>query len=237
MDAERILGALVGGALLRGLAGGGRHRHRHRRRGGAFLPTPGMRGMLGMGALGVAIAAFDHFARQQKMAGRQTFSGGPAPGAPGVAPPPPPPPPPPPGSSARTAPPPPSAAAPAAGEEEALLMVRAMIAAANADHELDAEERARILSTIEESGASEDDRATLLAELERPLDIAALAARATSPALRRDVYLASEMAIDADTRAEQSYLARLARELGLDPAQVDELRRMLRESRREPSAS
>ena len=43
-----------------GGSGTGRHR-RHVRRGGGSLLGPGMKGMLGMGALGVAIAAFDHF--------------------------------------------------------------------------------------------------------------------------------------------------------------------------------
>jgi uncharacterized membrane protein YebE (DUF533 family) len=102
-----------------------------------------------------------------------------------------------------------------------------MIAAANADHELDDDERQRIVRAVEESGAGADDRRLLLDELERPLDVATLAAQATTPALRREVYLASEMAIDADTKAEQNYLARLAQKLGLDDAQVAELRRTI----------
>jgi uncharacterized membrane protein YebE (DUF533 family) len=112
-------------------------------------------------------------------------------------------------------------------EEEALLMLRAMIAAANADHELDAEERRRIVRAVEESGLSETEKNLLLDELERPMDLAALAAKADTPALKRDVYLASEMAIEADSRAEQNYLARLAKQLGLDDAQVAELRRLI----------
>ena len=78
MDPERILGALVRDALMGG-GGMGRHRRhlpRRRRSGGSVL-GPGMKGMLGMGALGVAIAAFDHFMKQQKGAGAQSFAGAP----------------------------------------------------------------------------------------------------------------------------------------------------------------
>ena len=57
-----------------------------------------------------------------------------------------------------------------------------------------------------------------------------IAAKATTPALKRDVYLASEMAIDADTKAEQNYLARLAKQLGLGDEQVKERGRILAEA-------
>ena len=211
MNPERILGALVRDALMGG-SGMGRHR-RHVRRGGGSLLGPGMKGMLGMGALGVAIAAFDHFTKQQK-AGAGAFTG-----TAGVAPPLPPLPP---------LPPPPPASV--AKEQEALLMIQAMIAAANADYELDAEERARIVRTMEESGLDPAERTALLAELEKPLDMATLAAKANTPALKRDVYLASEMAISADTKAEQNYLARLAKQLGLGDEQVAELRKILAEA-------
>ncbi|HVS08343.1 MAG TPA: DUF533 domain-containing protein [Planctomycetota bacterium] len=238
MAAERLLGALVRQALGGGRRGlRGTHRGRRGRRGG-LLGAGGMKGALGMGALGIAIAAFDHFARQQKAAGAQSFSGTPPPSGRSTVPPPPPGrgprtlPPPPSGASPRDLPPPPPPppAAPGAGEEEALLLVRAMIAAANADHELDDDERGRILRAVEESGLDEAEKALLLEELERPMDLATLAARATTPALKRDVYLASQMAIELDSRAEQNYLTRLARELGLDQAQVEELRQLLIEA-------
>jgi uncharacterized membrane protein YebE (DUF533 family) len=184
--------------------------------------APGMKGMLGMGALGVAIAAFDHFMKQQKGSGSQSFAGAapppPAASAAGAVAPPPLPPLPP--------LPPPPAASPAK-EQEALLMIQAMIAAANADYELDAEERERIVRTMEEAGLDETERRVLLAELEKPVDLATLAAKANTPALRRDVYLASEMAINADTKAEQNYLARLAKQLGLSDGEVKELRKIL----------
>jgi uncharacterized membrane protein YebE (DUF533 family) len=232
MNPERILGALVRDALMGG-SGMGRHRRHARRGGGGSLLGPGMKGMLGMGALGVAIAAFDHFAKQQK-AGGQSFTGAPpaslspggspvatSPVRPAAVSPPPLPPLPP-------LPPPPAAST--AKEQEALLMIQAMIAAANADYELDAEERERIVRTMEESGLDQAERNVLLAELEKPLDLAMLAAKATTPALKRDVYLASEMAINADTKAEQNYLARLAKQLDLGDEERNELRKILAEA-------
>jgi hypothetical protein len=246
MNAERILGALVRDAL----GGGGRRTQRGRRRrgGGGSLLGGGMKGMLGMGALGVAIAAFDHYTRQQKTPGAQSFGGNypppPSPPAGGATqpghggvtpplPPLPPLPPPPQGSSGRSgsasgSPPPPAPpSSPASTEDEALLMVRAMIAAANADHDLDAEERARIIRAVEESGVSDAEKKLLMEELERPMDIAALAARAPTPELKRELYLASELAIAVDSRAEENYLARLAKQLGLDAQAVAELRDLL----------
>jgi hypothetical protein len=252
MNAERLLGALVREAMGGGSRGLHRGRSRSRHRGGSFLGaggmTGGMKGMLGMGALGVAIAAFDHYMKQ-KGGGGQSFAAAPPPStagsaggftapsstAGGI-----PPPPPPAGTSARVPPPPPPPGSPtrapastgstdggSSENAEAILLVRAMIAAANADHELDADERQRILHAVEESGAGESEKKFLLEEMERPLDVATLAAQATTPVLKREVYLASEMAIVADSKAEQNYLARLARQLGLDDAQVAELRKMI----------
>ena len=45
--------------------------------------------------------------------------------------------------------------------------------------------------------------------------------------LARQVYLASLMAIEVDTAAEQAYLGRLARSLKLSEAEVIELEEML----------
>ena len=67
----------------------------------------------------------------------------------------------------------------------------------------------------------------LLAELESPLDLAALTSRVSTEEMAREVYLASLMAIDVDTPAEIKYLARLAERMGLDDKEVAELEAML----------
>ena len=61
-------------------------------------------------------------------------------------------------------------------EENAKLMIRAMIQAAKADGEIDAEERAKIMDHL--SDASEDEIAFVEAELAAPVDVDALAAAA-----------------------------------------------------------
>ena len=220
MNAERLLGSLVRSAM-RGGRSRSRRRSRRRRR---SLLSGGMKGAVGLGALGVAMAAFEHFTSGDKAGDR--FTGG----ATRATPPPPLPPtaagaPPPPPPATTAVPPPPSVASDTGAE--AVLLVRAMIAAANADHDLDDEERGRLLAAIEEAGLGEEERRFLSAELESPLPMGELAARVDSPELARQVYLASRMAIEVDTGAEENYLRRLAERLDLGPDQVEELERML----------
>lgn len=187
-------------------------------------------GTLALGALGVAIAAFEHYTKK----GEDSFPTGGGATAPAAAPPPPPPPP---GSAdVPPPPPPPPGAAPAGGDRqaEALLLVRAMIAAANADYDLDDQERARIEKALDEAGLDAEERTFLVAEMEAPWDIARLCSEVTSPELARSVYLASLMAIEVDSRAEENYLARLAEKLGLGEEEVAELRESLPTEELEP---
>jgi hypothetical protein len=202
-----------------------------------------------MGALGVAIAAFEHFTNQEKTSA--AFAGAkPATPQPPLPPLPPLPdassaspslpPPPPPGSAAMPPTPSPGinldeqsaeatqdSATTQERSGESLLMVRAMIAAANADHEVDEEERNRILDALDSSDLGAEERQFLLTEIESPIPITALAAEAATPDLARQVYLASLMVIEIDTAAERAYLARLARELRLSAVEVEELEEML----------
>ena len=98
-------------------------------------------------------------------------------------------------------------------EENAKLMIRAMIQAAKADGEIDAEERAKILDHL--TDASDEEMAFVEAELDAPLDVTALAG-ATDRNMREQVYSTSLMAIRVDSPAEQTYLDQLAQALGLD---------------------
>lgn len=219
IDAERMLGSLVRNAMRggRGLGRRGRGKRGRKGLGGAILGGAG-KGALALGALGVAMAAFEHLSGKQATASQ--FSGSrpaPPPASPPAALPPLPPLP-------TGAPPPPPP--PPQQQQDALLLVRAMIAAANADHELDAAEQDRILDALAEAEASEEDKAFLLQEIEEPIDLAALAASATTPELASQIYLASCLAIDVDTRAERNYLDRLARRLGLEPERARELERL-----------
>jgi len=110
---------------------------------------------------------------------------------------------------------------------EAILVLRAMVAAANADHELDTEERARIERATTDAGVSEDERQFLRTEMEHPWSLTKFAESASSPELAREVYLASLMAIDVDSAAAARYLRKLAERLGLDQMAVEELEGLL----------
>ena len=106
---------------------------------------------------------------------------------------------------------------------EAELMIRAMIEAAKADGQIDAEERRRILTCLRDAGTADSDRDALIAAMSGPPDLDALVARVTNPELAREVYAASLLAIEDDQPSEQLYLARLADRLKLAPEVVAEL--------------
>lgn len=112
----------------------------------------------------------------------------------------------------------------AMAEENAKLMIRAMIQAAKADGEIDAEERAKIMEHL--GDATKEEIAFVKAELDAPLDIGALASEATE-ATKGQVYAAALMTITADTPAEKTYLSGLAKALGLDGAKVAQIHQMM----------
>lgn len=219
LDAQKLLGSL----LSQGLG----------RKGGL-----GGKAALGMGALGIAVAAYEHFsqARNEQASPPPTPGAGGATPPPatvprGAAPPPPPPgtarqsaaPPPPPGTTAATdaAPRPPAAAAPQApgvtsnDDGNAVLLVRAMIAAANADGTIDASEQAAIIGRLVDAGLGKEEREFVLQELATPPALEDLLEDVSTPELARQFYAVSLLAIDVDTERERGYLATLAERLGL----------------------
>ncbi len=107
-------------------------------------------------------------------------------------------------------------------EEEQVsgLMVRAMIQAARADGEIDAEERASLMEVIGEADAEET--AFIERQMAEPLDPEGLA-RDTPRGHEIEVYTASVVAIEPDNRAEAEHLDRLARALGLEKGVVNEI--------------
>ncbi len=205
-DPERLLGQMIGGAL--GGAFGGRGGSR---RSGFRTGNIAGKAQLGIGLLGVAMAAWEHYSSSQAQ-------GAVRPGAPMS-----PPPPPPPRQSATSAPayapgpPPPPPAAPVdARGRDMLLMVQAMIAAAAADGRIDDEERNGIHARAESAGLDAQTRAFLQRELDAPRSLEAIVA-AARPEIAGDLYAASAFAISIDTDAERAWLDRLAAGLGLTP--------------------
>jgi uncharacterized membrane protein YebE (DUF533 family) len=120
-----------------------------------------------------------------------------------------------------------TAAAPAAIDDtKALLLIRAMVAAANADGEISAEERHAILSRLDAAGAGPEEHRIVEAELRTPCSIDALVREVRDPDTAAEVYLASTLAIRVDTEAERAYLQYLASRLNLTPDQRQELDRL-----------
>lgn len=226
-NAEKLLGGMLGNAMGKG-------------KGLGSLGLGSSKAAVGMGVLGVAFAAFEHFVKT------------PRPGQPAVPPGQPPlpgravplaPPPPPPGGGALqagpTAPPPapafqtkapsglPSGQPSGPDQDTAILLIRAMIAAAHADGVLDDDERARIFQQLDNLGLSEEEHDFMERELHAPWNAAALAASASSPDVARQVYAASLLAIEVDTPEERSYLEELAGRLRLDESAVAAIHREL----------
>lgn len=110
---------------------------------------------------------------------------------------------------------------PAQARSEAL--VRAMVAAAKADGHIDEAERTRITEQMQRLGLDAQWVAFLLAEIDKPLDAAAVASGADSPEAAAELYLASLLVIAVDHPDERAYLQRLAVALGLAPELVREL--------------
>jgi uncharacterized membrane protein YebE (DUF533 family) len=235
-DAERLLTNLVRDTVMDQVGFGGRRGRKKRRKGkkgkglaralGGSGMTLGKGAALGVGALGLAAAAYGFMAKkgaQGAAAEAQSPSsrpqGGPPatpPAAPMASPPPPPPP--------ITKPIP---EAPRFTQDEALLLVKAMIAAAAADGEIDADERAHVLGELEACSPSDEDRAQVSAWLDRPPAMHEIAMAASDPKLAEQVYAVSCLAIEVDTAQERGYLQVLARSLGLPAERVQEINSQL----------
>lgn len=206
LDTERLLGNLLTGTLSRALGG----------RGASVLRTGvlGSRASVGLGLLGVAMAAFEHY--QQANSATTMPPPAPLPASRAVPPPPPavashalPPPPPIVSSIAQS----PHGADAATRQADARLLIRAMIAAAQADGRIDADERKRIAQAT--TGLTDDERAFLDAELATAHTIETLVV-ASRPEIAADVYAAAAHAIVADSDAERAWLARLGDALHVD---------------------
>lgn len=208
-DPERLLGQMLGGSLG-GMFGGKRGRGK---RSAFSTGSIGGKAALGVGLLGVAMAAWEHY--QQKPAAPAAGAGsGSHTGSPPPAPP------------VSAMPPPPPGALPATRpmpvlderQQSVVLLIRAMIAAANADGHIDASERETILGRAREGGLDDATLAFLDAELAKPQTLQQVVANA-KPELAAELYAASAIAITVDTDAEKQWLDMLAYGLRLD-AQV-----------------
>lgn len=111
----------------------------------------------------------------------------------------------------------------AVSNDFALSLVRAMIAAAKADGHIDAQERSRIMDKVHLSGLGSEAEAFIEAELAKPIDLDTLVAAAKTEEQKVEIYTASRLTIEPDTRTERGYLDMLAGRLGLPDALVDHI--------------
>jgi uncharacterized membrane protein YebE (DUF533 family) len=221
-NAERLLGSLLSNAMGQGLTG---RVSKSRRHGGGLKSMAGSlisqnKTAIGMGLLGLAVGAFEHFTQNQnpQAPGSPPSPRGSNPVVPmpqvggGVVPRP---------AVNWTPPPlPPNPAPETPANEEALLLIRAMIASANADHAVDDVERHAILEKVTASGFGAEEHSFLEKELASPLDLRTLVAQVKSSEMAEQVYAASVLALEVDSDAERNYLQRLASALNLDTAAV-----------------
>jgi uncharacterized membrane protein YebE (DUF533 family) len=102
-------------------------------------------------------------------------------------------------------------------EQHSTAMLMAMIAAAKADGHMDERERGLVEAEMHRLDADPAVRGWVDAELRRPVAPAEVAARATSPEMAAETYLASVLVADQTTTMERAYLDELARQLKLAP--------------------
>lgn len=108
-------------------------------------------------------------------------------------------------------------------QEQALLLVRAMIAAAASDSQIDEAERMRITLGLREAGLETEAADFLEGEFKAPVSIADLAAGADSPELASQVYTAARLTIEPDTAQEKTFLAQLGEALSIENGMVEHL--------------
>lgn len=198
-DAEKLLGQMMGDAFSGAL--GGKKRKQKRSSSGLSGLMGGMstgtKAKIGVGLLGLAYAAYEHY----KQPAAATTNGS-------------------------TPPPPPPVTAPGASNENALHLIRAMITAADADGLIDAEERESILARAREAGLDAESLRALDVEISAPMNLKQLMVR-TPEHLRDETYAAALIAITADTPEERDFLDQLASGLKLDTQARQEIHQQL----------
>ena len=213
MDLNRVLGALIGGAVRP-------PRRRARPGAGSLLGGRSREAQVARALAGVAGAAFEAWMRHRDATPEASRppgevdlrrpAGQPRPAVPARRP----------WEGATPPTPTPPAAAPAAEAAEDLLLVRAMVAAAKADGRVDAAERAAISSQLDAAGLSAEERDFVLADFDKPLSPEALGREARDPMLAARLYAAAFAAAGEVSAEERAWLDRLARALRLDKAAV-----------------
>ncbi len=213
-NAEKLLGQIMGDAFS-GALGGKKRAHKRNAPGLSGLMggmSTGTKAKIGVGLLGLAYAAYEHYKQPANPASSPSASS----------------PPPPPAASAnlQSSPPPPPTNAPGANNENALHLIRAMITAADADGLIDMQERESILARARAAGLDAESLRALEVEISAPMSLKQLVVR-TPEHLRDETYAAALIAITADTLEERNFLDQLATGLKLETQARQEIHQQL----------
>lgn len=96
-----------------------------------------------------------------------------------------------------------------------LVLINAMIGAAKADGHIDAREQTTIFEHVEKLALDAQSKAFVFDALNKPADMAAIAAGVQGVEQASEVYLASRLVADGDHPAERMYMQALAHRLNL----------------------
>ena len=113
------------------------------------------------------------------------------------------------------------------GKPFQLALVKAMIAAANADGHIDAKEQKAVFHAIGKMDLEADDKALIFDTLQDPPSVDTIAAYATGFEQASEIYMVSRLAIDPDHPAEKAYLDGLAERMSLPQDLVQHLENQL----------
>ena len=231
MNFEKMLGSMLGGFMGTNKKAGSGSNKQSADTGIMSQLKKGLTSKVGlMAAAGAAFGAFEMYQKSQQ--GNKAAPGAaappPVPGMPpapsaSAAPPPVPGMPPAPSASAA---PPPVPDIPQAQEtgSDSVKLIQAMIGAAYADGHMDDDERAKIVSKVEESGVTDEERQWLNNEMSNPRSIEELTAGVNDHTLKTMLYSLSYAAIVEDSAEETAYLNNLAGALGLSAEETQSLK-------------
>jgi uncharacterized membrane protein YebE (DUF533 family) len=108
--------------------------------------------------------------------------------------------------------------------QQAAVLLRAMISAAKADGNIEAEEQKKILEQLKD--ASEEDTEMVRKEIQAPLDLQGLI-DSIPIGMEQQVYLMSLLAINLDSKEEAIYLDKLAKGLNISHAVSNQIHNKL----------
>ena len=101
------------------------------------------------------------------------------------------------------------------GQPFQLTLIKAMIAAANADGHIDADEQRTVYEAVQKMQLDAEDKAIVFDILQNPPSLETIVTLSNGLEQASEIYLVSRMAIDPDHPSEKAYLSDLAAKLGL----------------------